>query len=226
MKNKAAAALALSAAIILFTTAIGAIAKPASPPNTPTAAELPFVSRSTAELQKLYGTTALATTAGYFRYTDEDSTGAISWVNPKYWNSDETHPSQIWYDVKGNLIGVDYSWLKTSKTHPSKWGILPARWFEFESHVHYLVAAKALGAMQYGYILNGTITKDGGSAAHPTAADVVKAGKAKSQSDVKSVFSFPDLWDLEFWLVPNPTGVFAEKNPNVKPSAHAKKPMD
>lgn len=225
MKNIIAAALALSAAIILCAAPIGAVAKPTPPPDKPTAAELPFVTRATTELQALYGTTTLAAKAGYFRYTAEDSTGAISWVNPKYWNSDEKHPSQVWYDVKGNLIGVDYSVPKTNTTHPTMWGILPARWFEFESHVHYGVAVKALGAMKMGYILDATVKKHGGVPMHPTAADVVKAGKAKLASDVKFVFAFPDLWDIEFWLVPNPNGVFAGKNPNVKPSANAEKQM-
>jgi hypothetical protein len=225
MKKYIAAALALSAAISLCAAISSAATKTPSPPKTPTAAELPFVTRATAELQKLYGTTALAAKAGYFRYNDEDSTGAISWVNPKYWTSDETHPSQIWYDVKGHLIGVDYSVPKTS-TPPKMWGIIPSRWFEFEPHVHYGVAVKALGAsspLKYGYILDSTIKKDGGSALRPTPADVVKAGKAKSASDVKFVFHFPDLWDLEFWLVPNPSGVFATKNPNVVPSKNAQK---
>jgi hypothetical protein len=149
MKNNIAAALALSAAIILCAAPKSAAAKTTPPPNTPTAAELPFVTRATSELQKMYGTTALAANAGFFRYTDEDSTGAISWVNTKNFTSDETHPSQLWYDVKGNLIGVDYSVPKTS-TAPKMWGILPARWFEFEAHVHYGVAVKALGAMKLG----------------------------------------------------------------------------
>jgi hypothetical protein len=221
MKKYVAAALALSAAISLCAASIKAASKPASPPNTPTAAELPFVTRATSELQKLYGTTALAAKAGYFRYNNEDSTGAISWVNPKHFTSDETHPSQVWYDVKGNLIGVDYSVPKTS-TPPKMWGIIPARWFDFEPHSHYAVA-NAMGGVKFGYILDSTIKKNGGSPDHPTPADVVKAGKAKSASDVKFVFHFPDLWDLEFWVVPNPSGVFATKNPNVKPSANAEK---
>ena len=224
MKTHIAAALALSAAIILFGPSAGAT-KPAPPPDKPTAAETPFVSRATAELQKMYGTTAAAAAAGYFQYTDEDSTGAISWINTKYWTSDETHPSQLWYDVKGRLIGVDYAVPKgTTKVGPSKWGILPARWFEFEAHVHYAVK-NAMGAITYNYLLTGQVTKVGGSPMHPTAADVVKIGKAKSTSDVLFTFAFPDVWDLEFWVVPNPKGVFATKNPAVIPSAKAEKQM-
>ena len=67
MKNNIAAALALSAAIISCGATSSAAAKAPSPPNTPTAVELPFVTRATAELQNLYGTTALAAKAGYFR---------------------------------------------------------------------------------------------------------------------------------------------------------------
>lgn len=189
-----------------------------APPDTPTAAEQPFVTRATMELQKMYGTEAQATAAGYFRYTNEDRTGAISWMNTKYWTSDETHPSQLWYDVKGRLIGVDYGAPWTDKNHPpSKWGIIPSRWFEFAHHVHFGVKQPD-GSIKYGGAEDSTITKVGGNANAPTAGDIVKAGKAKSASQVAYVFPFEHVWDLEFWVIPNPSGVFAEKNPNVKPS--------
>jgi hypothetical protein len=189
-----------------------------APPNTPTAAEQPFVTKATADLQRLYGTTALAAKAGFFRYNNEDKTGAISWVNTSNWTSDETHPSQLWYDVKGNLIGVDYSQPWTDAKHPpNMWGILPARWFEFEAHTHYALKA-ADGSLVYHGMENSDITKAGGDPDKPTAEDLVRAGKAKSVGDVAFVFAFRHVWDLEFWVVPNPKGVFSEDNPNVKPS--------
>jgi hypothetical protein len=189
-----------------------------APPDTPTAAEQPFVTKATAELQKLYGTEALADKAGYYRYNNEDKTGAISWVNPKYWTSDETHPSQVWYDVKGRLIGVDYSVPWTDAKHPPKmWGIDPRRWFEFEHHVHWAVKQPD-GSLKYDGAEDKDVKKVRGDPDHPTAADIVKMGKAKHASDVAFVFPFAHLWDLEFWLIPNPSGVFATKNPNVKPS--------
>ncbi len=226
MKNHIAAALALSAAIMFIAgSAPRALAAAAQPSNHPTAAEAPFVAKATADLQRLYGTTSEAAAAGYFRYTDEDSTGAISWVNPKYFNSDETHPSQIWYDVKGRLIGVDYSVVRNgSKSPPSKWGLLPARWFDFGAHVHYGLK-NAMGSPTFGYVTIKKMAAAGGSTTNPTPADIVKAGKAKAASDVLFAFAFPDLWDTEFWLVPNPLGVFAEKNPAVIPSASAAKQM-
>ncbi len=209
-----AACLAFAAALPLASTA----AATKAPSDTPTAAEQPFVARATSELQKLYGTTAQAKKAGYFRYTNEDKTGAISWVNLKYWHSDETHPSQLWYDVKGRLIGVDYAMPWTDAKHPpNMWGIIPARWFEFEAHVHYAVEQED-GSLKYGGMYSATLKKAGGDPDNPTAADIVKAKKAPSADDVSYVFPFRHVWDLEFWLVPNPSGVFAEKNPNVHPS--------
>ena len=218
MKYHHAFIMAACFALAAFGPSASSAAATKALPDTPTAAEQPFVTRATAELQKMYGTTALAASAGYFRYNNEDKTGAISWVNPKHWTSDETHPSQLWYDVKGRLIGVDYSVPWTDAKHPPHmWGIDPSRWFEFEHHVHYALK-QADGSLAYHGLEDKDITKVGGDADHPTAADLVKAGKAKSASQVAFVFPFAHLWDLEFWLVPNPKGVFAESNPNVKPS--------
>jgi hypothetical protein len=182
--------------------------------------ERAHVHSATTDLQARFGTTAQAAAAGYFRYTNEDDTGAISWVNTKYWTSDPTHPSQLWYDVNGKLIGVDYSILMAnSPKAPSMWGISPSRWQTFEQHVHFGV--KSAHGIVFGAVGPKGMAKVGGSLSNPTAEDVVKLGKAKSTSDVAFVFEFPAIWDLEFWLVPNPLGAFAEHNPNVIPSANA-----
>ena len=77
------------------------------------------------------------------------------------------------------------------------------------------------------------MTKVGGSVDDPTAADIMKISqlsrwkklgipKPAKAADVAFVFSFPAIWDLQVWLVPNPLGAFAEHNPNVTPSAAAK----
>jgi hypothetical protein len=203
----------------------------AAPPAS--AAEQQFVSSATADLQGRFGTTSQAAAAGYFQYTTEDQTGAISWVNTKNWQSDQTHPSQLWYDVKGRLIGADFSILQSgSPSRPKVWGIAPTRWLDFSpGHVHF--AIKSPSGLQYGGAGSKTMAKVGGSVANPTAADIVKIGKTSrwkvlgipaphSVADVAFVFPFPALWDLQVWLVPNPLGAFAEHNPNVIPSANAK----
>ncbi len=197
------------------------MSKPAPKPTPAppaSASEQRFVNAVTADLQSRFGTTAQAAAAGYFRYTNEDDTGAISWVNTKWWTSDPKHPSQLWYDVHGKLIGVDLSRPMAPKA-PSIWGVSPSRWFTFEEHAHFGV--KSPHGIIFGGVGPKGMAKVGGSLAHPTAEDVVKLGKAKSKSDVAFVFQFPAVWDLEFWLVPNPLGAFAEHNPKVVPSAHA-----
>lgn len=197
------------------------------------ATEKQFVSSVSTDLQSRFATTAQAKAAGYFQYTVEDQTGAISWVNTSHWQSDQTHPSQLWYDVNGRLIGADFSVLQSgSASRPTLWGVAPSRWLDFSpAHVHF--AVKSASGLQYGGVGDKTMAKVGGSVSNPTAADIVKIGKLKryeklhiaapqSAADVAFVFQFPALWDLQVWLVPNPLGAFAEHNPNVVPSAAAK----
>ena len=94
----------------------------AAPPES--AGEKQFVSSISSDLQTRFGTTAKAAAAGYFRYTDEDQTGAISWVDTSNWQSDPTRPSQLWYDVNGRLIGADFSVLQSgSRARPTVWEI-------------------------------------------------------------------------------------------------------
>ncbi len=203
----------------------------AAPPAS--AAEKQFVGSVTADLQGRFATTSQAAAAGYFQYTTEDQTGAISWVNTKNWQSDQSHPSQLWYDVSGRLIGADFSVLQSgSSARPTVWGVSPSRWIDFSpAHVHF--AIKTASGLEYGGVGTKTMAKVGGSVANPTAADIVKISqlsrwkvlgisKPQSAADVAFVFQFPALWDLQVWLVPNPLGAFAEHNPNVIPSANAK----
>ncbi len=123
----------LTVALLAFAT-LAAAPKPAKLPDKPLASEQAFVSSATAELNARYKTPADAEKAGYFRYTNEDSTGAISYANLQ-WNSaqDPAHPqpSQLWYDVNGHLLGADYSVPLTAanaKSVPNLWGLNPGRW--------------------------------------------------------------------------------------------------
>lgn len=212
--------------------AFGAPAQPSKPklPDTPLASETAFVQAQTKALNAAYPTPADAEKAGYFRYNNEDSTGAISYANLK-WNSAadpaNPQPSQLWYDVKGHLLGADYSVpLADSATVPNLWGLNPGRWFEDKRpHVHY-VLKNADGSMKYGLAVGGTaFTGAGGNLADPQAATIVKLGKATSEAQVAKVFTFPAQWDVEIWVTPNPNGAFAEKNPLVHPTANAESEM-
>jgi hypothetical protein len=195
---------------------------PAPPPN---ASEAAFVSGIQADLNKRFPSPAAAEKAGYRRYTNEDDTGAISYTNLRWTSTDQQHPSQLWYDVNGRLLGADFSvpqagWAQA----PSLWGVDPSRWVKFRQHIHYALNGPN-GAVTYGGMSAAKYAAAGGDPQHPDGAGLVKAGIAKSIDDVRFVFYFPAIWDLIVWVLPNPSGAFAEKNPNVTPSANAKMQM-
>jgi len=181
---------------------------------TATAAEAPFIAKATKYLEATYPTAAGAEKAGYVRYTYEDKSGSISYANFKASKPDFKHPSQLWYDVKGRLLGADYSVPYTTK-RPMLFGMDPQRWREFGAHVHYGLIGPG-GAITYG-ATGGKVQQPAPvSIEHPTAAQLAAGGIAKSPKDVKFVFEFPHIWDIEVWILPNPNGAFAEFNPHVK----------
>jgi hypothetical protein len=204
-------------------SAFGAMAKPKLP-DKPLPAEVAFVQQVTKDLNTRFPTPADAEKAGYFRYNNEDKTGAISYANLQ-WNSakDPGHPepSQLWYDVKGHLLGADFSVPLSAKT-PNLWGLNSGRWFKVaHDHVHYILKSSG-GALSFGHALRAkTFTAAGGDLSDPQAATIVKLGKAKNVDQVAKVFTYPAQWNLEVWLTPNPLGAFAETNPLVHPSKKA-----
>ena len=220
MKRTLASLLALTSFALLPAATFAADAS-----GKPNATEAPLVASLAADLAKRFPTTAAAVAAGYLRYTDEDDTGAISYANRVWTSADLKHPSQLWYDAKGRLIGADFSVPATSKSDPPKaqFGFSADRWQHFYLHDHYGLVGPN-GTTTYGAFGAKKIAAVGGDPTDPKPADVVKVGAAKSASDVTFVFAFPQIWDAAVWVIPNPDGAFAEKNPNVKPSAHAAMP--
>ncbi len=184
----------------------------------PTAGETAFVTAVSADLNARFPTTDAARRAGYTRFTDEDETGAISWANRQWTSKDAQHPSQLWFDVKGRLIGADFSVLQADYPEaPHLFGVDPRRWVKFGAHVHYGLAGPN-GTTTYGGVGSKKLDAVGSSVAHPTAGALVAAGIAKSTKDVRFVFTFPAIWDLEMWVIPNRDGAFAANNPDVKPA--------
>ncbi len=184
-----------------------------TPSGHPTATELPFVKSISADLGARFATTAAAERAGYERYTNEDATGAISYANRVWTSVDEKHPSQLWYDINGRLLGADFSVLKTDKP-PHLFGVEPSRWGTFPQHVHFGFKGPD-GTTIYGGTSPKKIAAAGGDPLHPKAKDIVAAGIAKKPSDVLFTFPFPAIWDLAVWVIPNANGAFADKNPAV-----------
>lgn len=183
----------------------------------PTTSEATFVKAMQADLSKRFATTADATRAGYVRYTNADDSGAISYANMHWNSSDVHHPSQLWYGKNGELLGADYSVVKSGTARPAVWGIQSGRWYEFDNHIHYVAKDPATGALVYDkYVMAPKFAAAGGDVRHPKAATLVAMHQVKSASDVVTIFDFPALWDLVVWVKPNPDGAFADKNPLVK----------
>jgi len=207
------ALFALSSSLVL---AAGSAISP-----KPQGAEIAFVSGIQKDLNARFATIAQAEAAGYFRYTNEDNTGSISYANLKWTSADPQHPSQLWYSVDGKLLGADFSQPYVKGSPPNLWGVDPQRWTHFGAHIHYVLDQN--GKMTYG--LDTSVKKfeaAGGNIEDPQPATLVKMGLAKNAAEVKHLFLFDNIWDLEVWVMNNPNGAFAEMNPLVHPSANAK----
>lgn len=215
-------AVALCALTLSAAVAAAPSPRPSLPPQ-PQGSEVAFVQGIQKDLMARFPTAKDAEAAGYFRYTNEDNTGAISYANLQWQSADPQHPSQLWYDVHGNLLGADFSVLKSgSPQPPNMWGVEPGRWVPFREHIHYVLAGPN-GTETYGATSAKKFTAAGGDPNDPKAATVVKMGVATSPDAVKRVFLFPAIWDLIVWVKQNPNGAFADKNPLVVPSANAEK---
>jgi hypothetical protein len=218
--------LTCALAVVALTTVAGFAATPAPKASlspVPQGSEVVFVQSIQKDLMARFPTAIDAVKAGYFRYGNEDEDGAISYANLQWQSSDPQHPSQLWYDVHGNLLGADFSVLQSSSPgQPSLWGVNYSRWVSFREHIHYILNGPN-GTEIYGATSAKKFAAAGGNVDDPQAITLVKMGKAKSVADVKRVFLFPSIWDLIVWVKPNPNGAFADKNPLVIPSANAEK---
>jgi hypothetical protein len=205
----------------------------ASPPKMspmPTAAEQPFIAKIQHDIPLRYPTVAAAEKAGYFQYTGEDNTGAISYVNLKVWNSiDPEVPNQLWYAADGRLLGVDYTILQSqSPDAPTSlfgYAIDPSRWVHRGAHMHWGFTA-ADGTLHMGAMPVQKFTDAGGTPSEnvpdipANKVALVKAGipGLTDPSQVKFVFLHPAMWDIFPWVLPNPNGAWADMNPNVTPT--------
>jgi hypothetical protein len=183
------------------------------------ASEKQFVKSIQTQLGTRYASQADAEKQGFVRYTGEDDSGAISFANRHWVSAGVSQPCQLWYDKHGALLGADYCEPYTpGAARPKLFGVYPGRWNQFNAHVHWVGTDPKTGKPTYdNYMMAPDFIKAGGDPAHPTAAMLVKMGKAKSVSSVRTVFGFPSSWDLIVWVKPNPAGAFAWKNPLVKP---------
>ena len=220
--------LTYAVALVALATLPAAAATPAPAPAAtlspmPQGSEVAFVAGIQKDLNARFPTPADAEKGGYFRYGNEDEDGAISYANLQWQSADPQHPSQLWYDVHGNLLGADFSVLQSnSPAPPALWGVNYRRWVSFREHIHWILSGPN-GMDVYGATSVKKWAKAGGDVDNPQAITVVKMDKAANVAAVKRVFLFPSIWDLIVWVKPNPNGAFADKNPDVVPSADAGK---
>jgi hypothetical protein len=219
--------LSLTCAVAAIAVSVGATPAPqATMSPYPQGGEVSFVKSIGADLNSRFPNPQTAEAAGYFRYTNVDEDGAISYVN-LHWQSGNPHqPSQLWYDAKGNLLGADFSAMQSSSpSQPQVWGVDPRRWTSFREHIHY-VLLQPDGTQKYGGVGAKKFAAAGGNVDDPKAETLVKMGIATSPDQVAHVFLFPSIWDLIVWVKPNPAGAFADVNPTVTvPSTSSPKPM-
>lgn len=221
-------ACALVAFALTATPAFAATPAPTPAPKAtlspiPQGTEVEFVKSIQKDLMARFPTSADAVKAGYFRFGNEDEDGAISYANLQWQSGNPQSPSQLWYDVHGNLLGADFSVLQSSSpAPPTVWGVNYRRWISFREHIHYILAGPN-GTLTYGATSVKKFAAAGGNVDDPKAETLVKMGEVKSAADVERIFLFPSLWDLIVWIKPNPNGAFADKNPLVIPSANAAK---
>lgn len=204
---------ALTAAIALAACCV--IAAPVRADEGPTytgplsPSEAQFVASVQRDLTARFPHVTDAEKAGYVRYTGVDDTGAISYANQQ-WTSDPTHPSQLWYDKDGNLMGADFSVPRPNQEpRPQLWGINPGRWYEFNGHIHFVIKEPDTGKMIYDqFIWNSDFVDAGGSLTKPSADTLVKLGRVPSANYIATIFEFPTIWDLIVWVKPHPAGPF------------------
>jgi hypothetical protein len=187
----------------------------------PQGTEIAFVKAISTDLQSRFPNPEAAEAAGYFRYTNVDEDGAISYVNLHWQSGNPRQPSQLWYDAKGNLLGADFSTMQSASPGPPQvWGVDYRRWTSFREHIHY-VLNEPDGTQKYGGVSPTKFAAAGGNVDDPKPQTLVKMGLAKSVDEVAHVFLFPSIWDLIVWVKPNPAGAFASSNPDVMVSSPA-----
>ncbi len=186
----------VGAALLAAFLALGAVARADEQPTFVgplSPGEAQFVETVKRDLMAHFPRVTDAEKAGYVRYTGVDSTGAISYTNQQ-WSSDPTHPSQLWYDKDGNLLGADFSVLRPhDEPRPQLWGINPGRWYEFDGHVHYVIEEPGSGKPVYDqWIWNSDFRDAGGNVSKPSAETVVKLGRVPSANYVATDLRVPD----------------------------------
>lgn len=177
--------------------------------------EKAFVATASSQLQGRYPNTATAKSGGYsLLYDTIDSDNTYNWTNFDFTHVAPGRPNFLWYDRQGHLAGADWELPKSeypAVPHLAAYPVQSTRWVLIREHVHF--AYTLTGKSYYGVAKAAP-----GLRQDHITADQLRASGAKLPIGATLLWAMyhPAVWDLAMWLVPNPSGAFAEKNPNVK----------
>jgi len=201
--------LAALASLASFQSASAALSHKA------TAREANFIASVTPSLMARYATADKAVAGGYFRMTalsPYDNTSI--YFNMTYTKLDPMHPNFLWYDRNGKLAGLDYEYAVSAWPKPpgaSTYPVLSGRWVIIDPHFHFAYRDASGKVVMHGTRLRPNITGDPITAAQLRADGLLPRG-----ATLLWAHYHPKAWDLGFWLVPDPLGAFADKDPLVK----------
>jgi len=192
----------------------GAAGAASAPSDKANATEARFIAQAAASLFARYPTVAAAVKGGFFQLTPLDQDNTAIYFNGTYTNVDPRHPNFLWFDRNRKLVGLDYEYdMSRWRTPPGKreYPVLAARWTVIRAHLHFAYRIGRGPMLMHGARLRPNITRNPVTAAQLRADHLLPAGAKLQWADYH-----PKCWDLGFWLVPDPLGAFAEKNPLVK----------
>lgn len=175
--------------------------------------ERQFIGFVRGHLMSEYSTTAKALRAHYVAITGIEDDGTAVYFNPSLRLVDALHPNFLWYDRRRQLVGLDYEFPVSAYPQPptALFPVSVARWTTVKEHVHfnYRIGDEP--------IRMGTSDPRPNLHENPITLAELRADKLLP-NDAKLVWAYdhPKSWDLGFWLVPNPNGAFAARNPRVQ----------
>lgn len=182
----------------------------ASPHADP--AERRFIASVGSNLMSRYPTRAQALRSDYIAITGIESDGTAVYFDPSRTRIDALHPNFLWYDRRGKLVGLDYELPVSSYPHPpaALFPVSRARWTTVKEHIHFNYRIGD-GPMHMGISHPRANIR-----ANPVTAAQLRADKLlPANAKLLWVYDHPKSWDLGFWLVRNPNGAFASRDPLV-----------